>query len=139
MVKVWFRVSDYVRDPKTQADAVAIMAAKVGVKPEEYAAAIPGTFFLSLEEAKKRFAKGEGLDSVYGSTKIADDFNMANKVYKASQSADDYIVPDLVTSLSMHLPCGGDAGSRCGSRCRPGAGRCWSRGPSWCRCWSGRR
>jgi NitT/TauT family transport system substrate-binding protein len=99
VVKVWFRISDYVRDPKTQADAVAIMAAKVGVKPEEYAAAVPGTFFLSLEEAKKRFAKGEGLESVYGSTKIADDFNMANKVYKTSQSADDYIVPDLVTSL----------------------------------------
>jgi NitT/TauT family transport system substrate-binding protein len=99
VVKVWFRISDYVRDPKTQADAVAIMAAKVGVKPEEYAAAVPGTFFLSLEEAKKRFARGDGLESIYGSTKIADDFNMANKVYKASQSADDYIVPDLVTSL----------------------------------------
>jgi NitT/TauT family transport system substrate-binding protein len=99
VVKVWFRISDYVRDPKTQPDAVAIMAAKVGVKPEEYAAAIPGTFFLSLEEAKKRFARGEGLESLYGSTKIADDFNLANKVYKTSQSVDEYIVPDLVTSL----------------------------------------
>jgi NitT/TauT family transport system substrate-binding protein len=99
VVKVWFRVSDYVRGPETQGDAVAIMAAKVGVKPEEYAAAVPGTYFLSLEEVKKRFAKGEGLDSIYGSTKVADDFNIANKVYKASQLAEDYIVPDLVTAL----------------------------------------
>ncbi len=99
VVKVWYRISDYVRDPKTQADAVAIMAAKVGVKPEEYAAAVPGTYFLSLDEAKKRFVKGEGLDSLYGSTKTADDFNMTSKVYKASQSADDYIYPDLVNAL----------------------------------------
>ena len=39
------------------------MAAKVGVKPEEYAAAMPGTYFLTLDEAKKRYAKGDGLDS----------------------------------------------------------------------------
>ncbi|HMI93278.1 MAG TPA: ABC transporter substrate-binding protein, partial [Polyangiales bacterium] len=84
-VKVWYRISDYVRDPKTQTDAVAIMAAKVGVKAEEYAAAMPGTKLLSLEEAKKVFAKGDGLDSLYGSTKTADDFNVANKVYSAAQ------------------------------------------------------
>jgi NitT/TauT family transport system substrate-binding protein len=99
VVKVWYRISDFVRDPRTQADAVAIMAAKVGVKPEEYAAAVPGTYFLSLAEAKQRFARGKGLDSLYGSTSTADDFNMANKVYKTSQSADDYMFPDLVTSL----------------------------------------
>ncbi len=82
VVKVWYRVSDFVRDPKTQPEAVAIMAAKVGVKPEEYAAALPGTYFLSLAEAKKRFEKGETLESLYGSTKMADEFNVANKVYK---------------------------------------------------------
>lgn len=98
-VKVWYRISDYVRDPKTQKDAVAIMAAKVGVKPEEYAAAMPGTFFLSLAEAKKRFKKGDGLDSLYGSTKIANDFNVANKVYKESQKVEDYIYPDIVLGM----------------------------------------
>jgi NitT/TauT family transport system substrate-binding protein len=98
-VKVWYRISDFVRDPKTKADAVAIMAAKVGVKPEEYAANVPGTYFLSLEEAKKRFKKGEGLDSIYGSSKVADTFNFNNKVYKASQKVDDYIYPDFVLSM----------------------------------------
>ncbi len=98
-VKVWYKISDYVRDPKTQADAVAIMAAKVGVKPEEYAAAMPGTYLLSVDEAKKRYAKGPGLDSVYGSTQVANDFNVANKVYKEAQSVDDYLDPSIVTSM----------------------------------------
>jgi NitT/TauT family transport system substrate-binding protein len=98
-VKVWYKISDYVRDPKTQADAVAIMAAKVGVKPEEYAAAMPGTYFLTVAEAKKAYAKGPGLDSVYGSSQVADQFNVANKVYKEAQNVDDYIDPSIVTSM----------------------------------------
>jgi NitT/TauT family transport system substrate-binding protein len=98
-VKVWYRISDYVRDPKTQKDAVAIMAAKVGVKPEEYAAAMPGTKFLSLAEVKKVFKKGDGLTSLYGSTKIADDFNVAHKVYPTAQPIADYIYPDFVEKL----------------------------------------
>lgn len=99
VVKVWYRISDFVRDPKTQSEAVAIMAAKVGVKTEEYAAHVPGTYFLSLDEAKKRFTKGDGMDSLYGSTKVADAFNVANKVYKESQPVDDYIFPDFVQSM----------------------------------------
>lgn len=96
VVKVWYRISDYIRDPKTQADAVAIMAGKVGVKPQEYAAAIPGTKFVSLAEAKKHYQKGKGLESLYGSTRIANDFNVANKVYKQSQNPDEYIYGDFV-------------------------------------------
>ena len=99
VVKIWYRISDYVRDPKTQADAVAIMAAKVGVTAADYAAHVPGTYFLTLEEAKKRFQKGEGLDSLYGSTKTADAFNVDNKVYKTAQAIDDYIYPDFVAAM----------------------------------------
>ena len=98
-VKVWYRISDYVRDPATQAEAVRIMAAKVGVAADEYAAAMPGTYFLSLDEAKKRFQKGDGLDSLYGSSKVADDFNVKNKVYAAPQPVDEYIDPELIMAL----------------------------------------
>jgi NitT/TauT family transport system substrate-binding protein len=87
-----------VRDPKTQPDAVAIMAGKVGVKPAEYAAAMPGTKFLSLEESKKVFVKADGLGSIYGSTQTADDFNVANKVYPTAQAVDDYIAPELINA-----------------------------------------
>jgi NitT/TauT family transport system substrate-binding protein len=99
VVKVWYRISDFVRDPKTQPEAVAVMAAKVGVKPEEYLAAMPGTYFLSLDEAKKRYAKGPGLDSLYGSTVVANDFNVSNKVYKEAQSVDEYIDSSFVSSM----------------------------------------
>jgi NitT/TauT family transport system substrate-binding protein len=98
-VKVWYRISDFVRDPKTQAEAIAIMAAKVGVKPEEYAAAMPGTKFLTLDEAKKTFEKADGLGSLYGSSKVADDFNVANKVYATAQVIDEYIEPALIKGL----------------------------------------
>jgi NitT/TauT family transport system substrate-binding protein len=98
-VKVWYKISDYVRDPKTQADAVAIMAAKAGAKVEEYTAAMPGTYFLSLDEAKTHYKKGDGLDSVYGSSKVANDFNVTNKVYKDPQNIDEYIDSSIVDSL----------------------------------------
>jgi NitT/TauT family transport system substrate-binding protein len=99
VVKVWYRIVDFVKDPKTQKEAVAIMAAKVGVKPEEYGVNLPGTYILSLPEAKKRYAKGEGLDSIYGSTAIANDFNFKNKVYKQLQKVEEYIYPDFVTAM----------------------------------------
>lgn len=98
-VRVWYRIVELVKNPQTQAEAVAIMAAKVGVKADEYAAAMPGTYFLSLDEAKKRFVKGPGLDSLYGSTKTADDFNVANKVYPQAQPIDEYIDPELTSGL----------------------------------------
>ena len=98
-VKVWYRISDFVRDPATRAEAVAIMAAKVGVKAEEYDKAMPGTYFLTLAEAKQRFVKGTGLDSLYGSTATADEFNVANKVYAQAQPVDDYIDAELINAL----------------------------------------
>jgi NitT/TauT family transport system substrate-binding protein len=99
VVKVWYRVAAFVRDPKTQPEAVKVMAAKVGIKPEDYAVALPGTHILSLEEAKIRFKKGPGLDSLYGSSKVADNFNVANGVYKTAQAVDEYIYPDFVLGM----------------------------------------
>jgi NitT/TauT family transport system substrate-binding protein len=99
VVKVWYRIADYVRDPATQADAVKIMAAKVGVPADQYATAMPGTYFLSLAEAKKRFVKAPGLESVYGSTSIADEFNVANNVYAKAQPIDDYIDAEIINGL----------------------------------------
>jgi NitT/TauT family transport system substrate-binding protein len=98
-VKVWYKISDYIRDAKTQPDAVAIMAAKAGAKVEEYQAAMPGTYFLSLAEAKAHYKKGDGLDSLYGSSKVANDFNVTNKVYKDSQPIEEYIDSSIVDSL----------------------------------------
>jgi NitT/TauT family transport system substrate-binding protein len=91
VVQVWNRIAEFVRDPKNKDEATKIMAGRAGVPPEEYAKFLPGTRFLSPEEALARFQKKDGLDSLYGSGKAADEFNVANKVYATSQPVDAYI------------------------------------------------
>ena len=91
VVKVWDRVVKYINDPKTQPDAVKIMAARVGVSPEAYLPLLKGTKLLSLDEAKKIYVKGDGFRTLYGSSKIADAFNVANDVYKAPQDVNAYL------------------------------------------------
>lgn len=95
VIDVWYHVVDYINDPKTHDEALSIMAARVGVTPEEYAPIFAGTQILSLEEAKKIFAKADGFNSLYGSSKIADDFNLKYEVYSDAQDLDAYIDPSL--------------------------------------------
>lgn len=91
VVKVWGKVVAYLKDPKTHADAVKIMAARSGVTPAEYETFVNGTNFLTLEESKKIYVKGEGFKTLYGSTKFVNDFNLANKVYPKSEKVDSYL------------------------------------------------
>jgi NitT/TauT family transport system substrate-binding protein len=91
VVKVWNRIATFVMDPANKDEAVKIMAGRAGVPPEEYAKFLPGTRFLTPEEALQRFDQKEGLDSVYGSGKVADAFNVANKVYTQPQPIAEYI------------------------------------------------
>jgi NitT/TauT family transport system substrate-binding protein len=46
---------------------------------------------MTLEDGKKVFAKAPGLGSLYGSSKIADEFNIKYDVYKDAQNVDAYI------------------------------------------------
>ena len=96
VVKVWGKVVSYINDPKTQPDAVKIMAARVGLKPEAYLPLLKGTKLLSLEEGKKVFVKADGFKSLYGSSKIADGFNVKYGVYKAPQDLDKAIDGSLL-------------------------------------------
>jgi NitT/TauT family transport system substrate-binding protein len=99
LIKVWDKVVHYINDPKTQADAVTIMSKRVGLTPAEYLPLLKGTHLLDVAAGKKTFAKGEGLSSLYGSSKISDDFNVANAVYKEHQSIDSYIDPSLTAAV----------------------------------------
>lgn len=96
---IYYKCVDYLKDPKTQDDAVKIMAAKAGADPADYAKNIPGTHFLTLAEAKTAFKKGPGFESVYGSMEIGNKFNLDNKVYKVSQKPSNYLVPAVVMGL----------------------------------------
>ncbi|MFW6218416.1 MAG: hypothetical protein ACOC4K_05440, partial [Verrucomicrobiota bacterium] len=50
---------------------------------------------LTLEEALKIWEKGEGLGSVYGSTEIADEFNVSQGVYEEPLNTGQYLDPSL--------------------------------------------
>ncbi|MEI8292781.1 MAG: ABC transporter substrate-binding protein [bacterium] len=99
VAQVWYRIVEYFQDPKTHADAVKSMAARVNLPPEEYEAFVGGTKILTLAEAKKAFSKGDGLDSLYGSGAVVDKFNVDNKVYEKSQAVSDYIDPSITEGL----------------------------------------
>lgn len=95
VLKVWDKVVAYINDPKTQPDAVKIMAAKSGVAPAEYLPLLKGTKLLSLEEGKKVYVKGEGFGTLYGSTKTVNAFNVAAGVYKKAENIDAYLDPSF--------------------------------------------
>jgi NitT/TauT family transport system substrate-binding protein len=99
-VKVWDKVVEYINNPATQEDALKILSARVGVDPETYKPFLKGTRLLTLTEGKKVFEKADGLGSLYGSSVIANDFNVKNEVYKDSQDVDSYIDPSLVNAVA---------------------------------------
>jgi len=90
-IKVWNRIVAYVRDPANKDEVVKMMAGRAGVPPDEYAKFLPGTRFLTPEEALQRFEAKDTLESLFGSGKVADEFNVANKVYAQPQPVAAYI------------------------------------------------
>lgn len=99
VLKVWYQAVAYLKDPATREEAIKIMAARVGIPAQDYKGFIDGTKILSLEEALPFMDKAEGFTSLYGSSKIADDFNVDNKVYDKAQAVDAYIDASLMKAL----------------------------------------
>jgi NitT/TauT family transport system substrate-binding protein len=96
VVKVWFRVAEFVNAPATRQEAAKIMAARVKLSPEKYEKLMSGTHFLGAADNQKRYDKTPGFQSVHGSTEIVDRFNVANKVYKDPATIDPYFDASLV-------------------------------------------
>jgi NitT/TauT family transport system substrate-binding protein len=99
VVKVWYRVVNYIYDPKTRDDAVKIMSARVGLTPAAYLPLLGGTKILKLDEAKKAYVKADGFKSLYGSSKIVDQFNVKYGIYKKPEDIDKYIDPSITAGL----------------------------------------
>jgi NitT/TauT family transport system substrate-binding protein len=99
VAQVWFKIADFVKDPKNLDEAAKIMSARVGLSADEYKKLVGGTYFLDLKGNLKHFAKGPGLESVYGSSKVVDDFQTTNKVYKAPVKYESFLDPSLVLEL----------------------------------------
>jgi NitT/TauT family transport system substrate-binding protein len=99
VAQVWFKTIAFIKDAKTKDEAIKIMAGKVSVAPADYEKNLAGTFLLDLEGNLKAFEKHDALSSVYGSSKVANDFNVKHGVYKDSQDVDSYLAPGIVKSL----------------------------------------
>ena len=82
VVKVWYRIVDYIKDEDNTDDVLSILSARVNVKPDEYEPLLDGTHILSMEEALNAWRNAPGLTSVYGSSEISDAFNVKYEVYK---------------------------------------------------------
>jgi NitT/TauT family transport system substrate-binding protein len=99
VVKVWFRVAAYLKDDKNIDDAAKIMSARVGLTPDAYKKLMIGTAFQDLTGDLLHFKKGDSLDSIYGSGKIVDEFNVKNKVYKTPMKFEEYLDPSIVEEI----------------------------------------
>jgi NitT/TauT family transport system substrate-binding protein len=100
VARVWFRIADFLGDPKNLDEAAKIMSARVGLKPDEYKKLMSGTHFLDLKGNQKHFARGETLESLYKSSKIVDVFQVENKVYKTPAKVESYFDPSIVEALA---------------------------------------
>lgn len=99
VLKAWYMAVDFIKDPATKDEAIKIMASRVDIPAEEYATFVDGTYILSKEEALEKIKATEGLDSLQGSTKISDAFNVQNEVYTDAQDIDSYIDTSLLEAL----------------------------------------
>lgn len=99
VVKVWYKIVAYMADEKNLDDALAILSERVGVKPAEYEPLLEGTKILSPAAALKAWTKGDGLTSIYGSTKVVDQFNVKFKVYEKPADINSYFDPSLTKEV----------------------------------------
>ena len=98
IVAIWFRAVDYAQASSTEAEALKIMAARDNLTPDALKPLWKGTHVLTLSEAKTVMGDRPGLDSLYGSTRNADAFNVAKGLYKQAQDVKTTIYPSIVAA-----------------------------------------
>lgn len=100
VVKVWYRIVDYLADEDNLDEALGILAARVSLSPREYESFYKGTRILTLDESLERWKKADGLGSVYGSSVVVDGFNVAQGVYEKPLDTARYLDPSLTKELA---------------------------------------
>lgn len=103
VVKVWYRIVDFLKDEDNLDEALKILAARVDISPEEYEPFFEGTYILSLDEVLPIWKEADGLGSVYGSTVIADQFNVDQGVYEENLDTQKYLDPSLTLEYAESL------------------------------------
>lgn len=103
VVKVWYRIVEFLKNEDNLDEALEIMAARVNLTPDEYEPLLKGTYILTIEEALERWKEGEGLDSVYGSSKVVDAFNVKYEVYEKPEPIAKYFDSSLTKEVAEEL------------------------------------
>ncbi|MBD5780707.1 ABC transporter substrate-binding protein [Pelagicoccus sp. NFK12] len=103
VVKVWYRIVDFIKDEDNLDEALEILSARVAITPEEYEPFFAGTYILSLEEVLPIWKKAKGLKSVYGSTVISDEFNVSMGVYDEPLKTEQYLDPSLTKEYAKSV------------------------------------
>ena len=99
VIKVWYKIVEFIRDEDNLDETLEILASRVSVSPEEYEPFLDGTYILNGEEVKPIWEKGEGLESVYGSTVISNEFNVNFEVYEKALDVEKYFDPSLTLEV----------------------------------------
>lgn len=103
VVKVWYRIVDFLQDEDNIDEALQILSARVNLTPAEYEPFFKGTYILPLDEALEIWKEGAGLESLYGSNKLVDDFNVKFEVYEEPLDIKKYLDPSLTLEYAKSL------------------------------------
>jgi NitT/TauT family transport system substrate-binding protein len=103
VIRVWYRIVDYLMDDANFDEALKILANRVQVSPQEYEALFFGTRIFNLHEALAAWEEGDDLSSLYGSTRLVDAFNVANGVYDEPQDITRYLDPSLIREYASMI------------------------------------
>ena len=103
VVKVWYRVVDFMADEDNIDEALDILAKRVSLSSAEYEPLLKGTHILSLKEALKAWEKKAGLESIYGSSKNVNKFNVKYGAYKKALDYTKYLDPSLTRKYAKSL------------------------------------
>ena len=82
---------DFLQDQESLAEGLDIMASRVGIPSADYQSFFAGTKILSKPEAARRFEQSDTLLSLWGSSTVADAFNVKYAVYTPAQDISAYI------------------------------------------------
>ena len=99
VVAAWYDIVDYMNNPANYDEMLEILSARVSLSPADYEPFLKGTKILTLQEAMAAFNKGEGFDSIYGSSVISDKFMIENKVYDEPVNINKSIDPSFTKAL----------------------------------------
>lgn len=103
VIKVWYRIVTFLKDEDHLDEVLEILSSRVSVKPAEYEPFLDGTNILTGEQVKPIWEKGDGLKSVYGSSKISDDFNVTFKVYEKPMDIEKFLDPSLTLEVLAEM------------------------------------